>query len=136
MATHTLEELVNSLEKPRKIMMMIKAGQAVDDMIEKLIPLLSEGDIIIDGTAFFRIPRAEPLMLRAKGCSTLAQAFPAARRSAARSFHDAGRLAGSVAEREADSSGYLRQGRGRNSVLRLGRRKWRGAFCKNGSQRH
>ncbi len=46
---YTLEELVASLEKPRKVMMMIKAGQAVDDMIEQLIPLMEPGDIIIDG---------------------------------------------------------------------------------------
>ncbi len=47
--TYSLEELVSSLEKPRKVMMMIKAGQAVDDMIEQLIPLMEQGDIIIDG---------------------------------------------------------------------------------------
>ena len=47
--TYSLEELVASLKTPRKIMMMIKAGNAVDEMIDKLIPLLSEGDIIIDG---------------------------------------------------------------------------------------
>lgn len=47
--TYSLEELVNSLEKPRKVMMMIKAGSAVDEMIDKLIPLLEQGDIIIDG---------------------------------------------------------------------------------------
>ena len=47
--TYSLEELVASLEKPRKVMMMIKAGSSVDDMIEKLIPLLEQGDIIIDG---------------------------------------------------------------------------------------
>ena len=46
---HSLEELVASLEKPRKVMMMIKAGAAVDDMIEQLLPLLDDGDIIIDG---------------------------------------------------------------------------------------
>ena len=46
---HTLEELVGQLEKPRKVMMMVKAGKAVDDLIEQLIPLLEEGDIIIDG---------------------------------------------------------------------------------------
>ncbi len=46
---HSIEELVESLEKPRKIMMMIKAGKPVDDMIDKLIPMLDEGDIIIDG---------------------------------------------------------------------------------------
>jgi len=47
--THYLEELVASLESPRKVFLMVKAGQAVDDFIEKLIPLLDKGDIIIDG---------------------------------------------------------------------------------------
>ena len=46
---YTLEELVSQLEKPRKIMIMVKAGQPVDDMIEHLIPLLEPGDILIDG---------------------------------------------------------------------------------------
>ncbi len=45
----SIEELVQSLEKPRKIMLMVKAGQPVDDMIEQLIPHLEPGDIIIDG---------------------------------------------------------------------------------------
>ena len=47
--TYSLQELVDSLAKPRKVMMMVKAGQAVDDMIEQLLPLLEDGDIIIDG---------------------------------------------------------------------------------------
>ncbi len=47
--THSLEELVQSLERPRKIMLMIKAGSSVDANIESLIPLLEPGDIIIDG---------------------------------------------------------------------------------------
>ncbi len=46
---HSLEELAASLERPRKVMMLVKAGQAVDDFIEKLIPVLEPGDIIIDG---------------------------------------------------------------------------------------
>jgi 6-phosphogluconate dehydrogenase len=46
---HTLEELVKSLKAPRKIMMMVKAGPAVDDLIATLTPLLSPGDILIDG---------------------------------------------------------------------------------------
>lgn len=46
---HSLEELAANLNKPRKVFMMVKAGQAVDDMIEKLLPILEEGDIIIDG---------------------------------------------------------------------------------------
>ena len=45
----TLEELVTRLEKPRRVFMMVKAGQAVDDMIEKILPLLDDGDILIDG---------------------------------------------------------------------------------------
>lgn len=47
--THSIEELVGSLSRPRKVMLMIKAGSAVDEMIEILIPHLSPGDIIIDG---------------------------------------------------------------------------------------
>lgn len=46
---HSLEELVENLEKPRKVFMMIKAGSSVDAMIDKLLPLLDDGDIIIDG---------------------------------------------------------------------------------------
>lgn len=46
---HTIEELIKSLKRPRKVMMMIKAGSAVDDMINTLIPFLEPGDIIIDG---------------------------------------------------------------------------------------
>lgn len=45
----SVEELVQSLKRPRKVMLMVKAGQPVDDFIEQLIPLLDEGDIIIDG---------------------------------------------------------------------------------------
>ena len=46
---HSIEELVSSLESPRKIMLMVKAGKPVDDFIELLIPHLEKGDIIIDG---------------------------------------------------------------------------------------
>ena len=47
--THSIEEFVSVLKKPRRIMLMVKAGQPVDDFIEKLIPHLEPGDIIIDG---------------------------------------------------------------------------------------
>jgi 6-phosphogluconate dehydrogenase len=46
---HTLEDLVASLKAPRKVMMMVKAGPAVDQLIATLTPLLSKGDVIIDG---------------------------------------------------------------------------------------
>ena len=44
-----LEKFVNSIKTPRKIMLMVVAGTVVDDYIQKLIPLLDQGDIIIDG---------------------------------------------------------------------------------------
>ena len=46
---HTLEDLVANLASPRKVMMLVKAGPAVDTIIDNLIPLLDKGDIIIDG---------------------------------------------------------------------------------------
>jgi 6-phosphogluconate dehydrogenase len=46
---HSLEEFVASIARPRKVMMLVKAGKPVDDFIELLIPLLEPGDIIIDG---------------------------------------------------------------------------------------
>ncbi len=46
---HSPEQLVASLSKPRKVMLMIKAGPAVDAVIKQLTPLLDDGDIIIDG---------------------------------------------------------------------------------------
>lgn len=45
----SLQELADNLEKPRKIMMMVKAGKAVDELIDTLIPYLEPGDILIDG---------------------------------------------------------------------------------------
>jgi 6-phosphogluconate dehydrogenase len=45
----TLEELVRSLERPRKIVLMVKAGAPVDDVLKQLVPLLEPGDIVIDG---------------------------------------------------------------------------------------
>jgi 6-phosphogluconate dehydrogenase len=47
--THSIEEFCNRLKSPRKIMLMVKAGQPVDDFIELLVPHLEAGDIIIDG---------------------------------------------------------------------------------------
>ena len=47
--TRSIEELINSLESPRMIMLMVKAGAVVDQYIDTLLPHLNEGDIIIDG---------------------------------------------------------------------------------------
>ena len=47
--SYSLQELVSNIERPRKVMLMVKAGQPVDDNLEMLIPLLEPGDIIIEG---------------------------------------------------------------------------------------
>lgn len=53
--TYSVEEFVNSLEKPRKILLMVKAGSATDATIEQLKPFLEKGDILIDGgNTFFK----------------------------------------------------------------------------------
>jgi len=46
---HSIEEMVSKLKKPRRVMMLVKAGKPVDEFIEQLIPHLEQGDIIIDG---------------------------------------------------------------------------------------
>jgi 6-phosphogluconate dehydrogenase len=47
--THSVEELVKNLKRPRKVMLMVKAGKPVDAFIDQVIPFLEKGDIIIDG---------------------------------------------------------------------------------------
>src|SRR5512141_843667 len=47
--THSIEEFVATLKKPRRVMFLVKAGRAVDQFIELVLPPLEPGDIIIDG---------------------------------------------------------------------------------------
>src|SRR6185436_6073168 len=49
LGAHSIEEMVSKLKKPRRVMMLVKAGKPVDEFIEQLIPHLEAGDIIIDG---------------------------------------------------------------------------------------
>ncbi|MNW28349.1 6-phosphogluconate dehydrogenase, NADP(+)-dependent, decarboxylating [compost metagenome] len=66
--TFTIEEFVNSLESPRKILIMVQAGKATDATIEQLLPHLDEGDIIIDGgNAYFPDTQRRSAELEAKG---------------------------------------------------------------------
>ena len=46
---HSLQEMVSKLKKPRRVILLVKAGDAVDDFINQLMPLMEKGDIIIDG---------------------------------------------------------------------------------------
>ena len=66
-AAKTLPELVAALERPRRIMMMIRAGAPVDSVLNDLVPLLEEGDIVIDGgNSWFEDTRRREAALREK----------------------------------------------------------------------
>jgi 6-phosphogluconate dehydrogenase len=66
--TYSIEEFVKALEKPRKIILLVKAGKPVDDVIAQLRPLLDEGDIVIDGgNSFFPDTQRREKELRAAG---------------------------------------------------------------------
>ncbi|MCL2690543.1 MAG: decarboxylating NADP(+)-dependent phosphogluconate dehydrogenase [Chitinispirillia bacterium] len=65
---HSLEEFCNLLKRPRKVLLMIKAGSAVDEYIEKLLPFLEDGDCIIDGgNSFFKDTARRTNYLKEKG---------------------------------------------------------------------
>jgi len=64
----TLADFVGLLEKPRRAILMVKAGAATDATIDALVPLLEDGDIVVDGgNAFFQDTRRREAALRAKG---------------------------------------------------------------------
>ncbi|NLG12365.1 MAG: NADP-dependent phosphogluconate dehydrogenase, partial [Elusimicrobia bacterium] len=65
---YELQNFVDSLKKPRKIMLMVKEGAPVDSFIEKLIPMIDKGDLIIDGgNSFFKDTIRRNNMLQEKG---------------------------------------------------------------------
>src|ERR1700748_3508723 len=65
---HTIPEFVGSLKRPRRVMMLVKAGQAVDDTIESVLPYLEAGDIVIDGgNSLFTDSNRREAALSAKG---------------------------------------------------------------------
>ncbi len=67
-ATYSYEELVANIARPRKIMMMIRAGAPVDMVLDRLLPLLDKGDIVIDGgNSYFRDTIRRTQLLESKG---------------------------------------------------------------------
>ncbi len=63
-----LEEFIRSLERPRRVVLLVKAGQVVDDTIAKIAPLLDEGDLIVDGgNEFFENTERRARELDARG---------------------------------------------------------------------
>jgi 6-phosphogluconate dehydrogenase len=78
--TFSYDEFADSLEKPRRIMLMVKAGPAVDAVIKDVKPYLEKGDILIDGgNSFYRNTERRTLSLK-KDCITLALVSQAVRK--------------------------------------------------------
>jgi 6-phosphogluconate dehydrogenase len=68
LGAHSIEEMVQQLKKPRRVMMLVKAGQAVDDFIQQLLPRLEPGDIIIDGgNSLFEDTNRRQKLVESKG---------------------------------------------------------------------
>jgi 6-phosphogluconate dehydrogenase len=66
--TASLEEFVRRLERPRRVLLMVTAGAAVDQMMERLFPLLSPGDVIMDaGNSWFHDTRRREELCKSKG---------------------------------------------------------------------
>jgi len=79
--THSLEELVDSLESPRIVMLMVKAGDVVDQYIDKLVPLLSAGDIIVDGgNSTVTDTNRRTAALKEKNLNYIGTGFPAVKK--------------------------------------------------------
>ena len=69
-STNSLQELVDNLQTPRVVFMMVRAGEVVDFYIDKLVPLLSEGDIIVDGgNSLYTDTNRRVAVLKEKGLS-------------------------------------------------------------------
>ena len=118
--------------------MMVKAGQAVDDMIEQLLPLLDDGDILIDGgNSHFPDTIRRTAYVESKGKLYIGTGVSGGEEGALKGpEHDARRLPCCMAVCEADLPGHLRQSRGWRAMLRLGRREWRRTLRQDGAQRH
>jgi len=68
LATYSLKEFIESLESPRKIILLVKQGKPVDDYVKRLVPLLDKGDLLIDGgNSFYKDTIRRHQLLKASG---------------------------------------------------------------------
>ena len=126
---HSVEELVSKVQSPRKIMLMIKAGDPVDQMIESLIPLLEAGDTIIDGGTQLGGHRETSRLCGVKGLLYIGTGVSGGEEGALLGLDHARRFEESLARPQADASRDQRPCR-RDSLLRLGRQRRNGHFVK------
>ena len=136
--SESLEEFVGKLSTPRKVMMMVKAGEVVDQWIEKLVPLLEAGDVIIDGgNSHFPDTIRRHEMLKEKGLLYIGTGVSGGEEGA--------RMGPSIMPGGAPEAWPLvkpilqdisAKNRRRGGLLRLGGRRRCRSLCKDGAQRN
>ncbi len=118
-------------------MLLVKAGNAVDEFIEALLPHLEPGDVIIDGRQLTFPGHDSPDTISGVEGTALHRHGRVGRRRGrtARAVDHAGRIRCRVAARERDLPGDCREDARRRAMLRLGRRGWRRPLRQDGAQR-
>ena len=131
---HSLQELADSLKKPRRVMIMVKAGAAVDQTIDALLPVLEKGDIIIDGgNSYFPDTIRRTKYLADKGLRFIGSGVSGGEEGALLGpAIMPGRRQG-VAACEGDLPGRRGEGRGRHALLRLDRQRRRRPLRQDGA---
>jgi len=134
----SIEELCASIARPRKVMMLVQAGKAVDALIEQLLPHLEPGDVIIDGgNTHFPDTARRCAYVESKGLLYIGTGVSGGEEGAllGPSMMPGG-SPGRLAARQGYLPVHLRADRGRRTLLRLGRRRRRGPLRQDGAQRH
>ena len=134
----SLSELAACLKRPRRVMLMVKAGQPVDEFIEHLLPYLEPGDLVIDGgNSNFGDTVRRTRYMREKGLLYIGTGISGGEEGARRgpSIMPGGMSAG-LAARQGHLPVDRGQDRGRDPVLRLGGRGRRRALREDDPQRH
>ena len=135
---HSIEEMVALLKKPRRVMLMVKAGKAVDEFIDQLIPHLEAGDIIIDGgNSLFQDTIRRTKYVESKGLLYIGTGVSGGEEGARRgpSIMPGGSPAAWPHVKDIFQK-VSRQGGRRRAVLRLGGRERRRPLREDGAQRH
>ena len=132
-----IKAFVESIATPRKIMMMVRAGSPVDELMDQLFPLLSPGDILIDGgNSNYEDTNRRVKLAESKGFLFVGSGVSGGEEGVERCFHHARRIGESVAGSEACLAEHRGESAGRNSLLPVGRPCRVGTFCEDDSQRY
>ena len=137
LGAHSIEEFVSLLKRPRKVMLMVKAGKAVDDFIEQILPHLEPGDILIDGgNTHYPDTIRRTAYVESKGMLYVGTGVSGGEEGALTGpSHHAGRLERGLAAGQAHLPGDRGEDRGRHALLRLGRRERGRPLREDGPQR-